>query len=143
VAGNQPLRTKLELLINPPVSENMRKSLISSQERSQKRDESQLQRARVRINWMSKLRAHPDRIYDFYGMNQGEITNDICCLMVELKNMQSAGFCYYANWKLLIPEFGEPVALAYRTAAIIHWRLYRPALRSEGVQTRDHTYPFP
>jgi hypothetical protein len=142
VAGNQPLRTKLELLINPPVSENMRKSLISSQERSQKRDESQLQRARVRTNWMAKVQANPDQIFYFYGMNQGEITNDICCLMVELKNMQSAGFCDYANWKLLIPEFGEPVALAYRTAAIIHWRLYRPALRSEGVQTRDHTYSF-
>jgi hypothetical protein len=142
VAGNQPLRTKLELLINPPVSENMRKSIISSQERSQKRDEIQLQRARARINWMSKLRANPDRIYDFYGMNKGEITNNICNLIVELRNMQSAGFCDYANWKLLIPEFGEPVALAYRTTAIFHWRLYRPALRSEGVQTRDHTYSF-
>jgi len=140
VAGNQPLRTKLELLINPPVSENMRKSLIISQERSQKRNETQLQRARLRTNWMAEVRANPDRIYDYDGMNQGEITNNICRLMVELRNMQSAGFCDYANWKLLIPEFGEPVALAYRTAAIIHWRLYRPALRSEGVQTKDHTY---
>jgi hypothetical protein len=140
VAGNQPLRTKLELLINPPVSENMRKSLIISQERSQKRNETQLQRARLRTNWMAEVRANPDRIYDYDGMNQGEITNNICRLMVELRNMQSAGFCDYANWKLLIPEFGEPIALAYRTAAIIHWRLYRPALRSEGVQTKDHTY---
>jgi hypothetical protein len=74
-------------------------------------------------------------------MNQGEITNDLCWLMVELRNMQSAGgFCDYANWKLLIPEFSEPVALAYRTAAVNHWRLYRPALRSEGDQSRSHTY---
>jgi hypothetical protein len=30
--------------------------------------------------------------------------------------------------------------LAYRTAAISHWRKYLPGLRSEGDQTRVHTY---
>ena len=61
--------------------------------------------------------------------------------MVELEKIQAAGgFCDYSNWKLLIPEFCEPVASAYRTAAVNHWRLYSPALRSEGDQPRDHTY---
>ena len=40
-----------------------------------------------------------------------------------------------ANWKALIPEFGENVAEAYRDAAIAHWRRFKPDLRSEGHDT--------
>jgi hypothetical protein len=45
-----------------------------------------------------------------------------------------------ANWRALIPEFGEPVARAFRDAAIAHWRTYRPALRSEGGNTESTPY---
>jgi hypothetical protein len=141
VAANQTLREELELLLNPSISENLRQYQINSQERTLRLEQTRLQKEQERTTWITEVRANPDRIHDFHGMNQGGITNDLYWLMVELRNMQSAGgFCDYANWKLLIPEFGEPVALAYRTAAISHWRKYLPGLRSEGDPTRVHTY---
>jgi hypothetical protein len=141
VAANQTLREELELLLNPSISENLRQYQINSQERTLRLEQTRLQKEQERTTWITDVQANPDRIHDFHGMKQGEITIDLCWLMVELRNMQSAGgFCDYTNWKLLIPEFSEPVALAYRTAAVNHWRLYRPALRSEGDQSRSHTY---
>jgi hypothetical protein len=141
VAANQPLREELELLLNPSIPENVRQYQIYNQERTLRLEQTRLQREQERTTWIAEVRANPDRIHPFNDMNQGEITNDINCLMVELRNMQSAGgFCDYANWKLLIPEFGEPVALAYRTAAVNQWRKYLPGLRSEGDPTRVHTY---
>ena len=40
-----------------------------------------------------------------------------------------------ADWKSLIDDFGNDVARAFRDAAIAHWRLYKPGLRSEGADT--------
>ena len=141
VAANQTLREELELLLNPSITENVRQYQINYQERTLRLEQTRLQKEQQRTTWITEVRANPDRIHDFHGMNQEEITNDIYWLMVELRNMQSAGgFCEYAHWKLLIPEFGEPVALAYRTAAVSHWRKYSPGLRSEGDPTRGHTY---
>jgi hypothetical protein len=141
VAANQTLREELELLLNPSISENVRQYQINYQERTLRLKQTRLQKEQERTTWIMEVRANPDRIHPFNDMNQGEITNDINWLMIELRNMHSAGgFCDYANWKLLIPEFGEPIALAYRTAAISHWRKYLPGLRSEGDQTRVQTY---
>jgi hypothetical protein len=141
VAANQPLREELELLLNPSIPENVRQYQIYNQERTVRLEQTRLQKEQERTNWITDVRANPDRLHNFHGMNKGEITNDIGLLMVELRKTQSAGsFCDYANWELLIPEFGEPVALAYRTAAMSHWRKCLPELRSEGDPARDHTF---
>ncbi|MDH1932679.1 hypothetical protein [Pseudomonas sp. GD03696] len=44
------------------------------------------------------------------------------------------------NWSALIPEFGLPVAQAYRDAATAFWRGYRPHTRSEGAA--PNSIPF-
>ncbi len=44
------------------------------------------------------------------------------------------------NWKLLIDEFGDDVAHAYRDAAMSHWRIYDPGLPSEGADTSSIPY---
>ncbi len=141
VADNLFLYAELDCLLYPPADETEQQRQHFFEARSQEGAESLSQDKEARTNWVTEIRAHPDRIYALEGINQGEILNDISWLMAELDNIQAAGgFCDYTNWKLLIPEFSEPVALAYRTAAVNHWRLYRPALRSEGDQSRSHTY---
>lgn len=45
-----------------------------------------------------------------------------------------------ANWETLITEFGEDVAQAYRDAAIAHWRIYKPTLKSEGLDSDGIPY---
>jgi len=37
------------------------------------------------------------------------------------------------NWRLLIEDFGEDVALAFRDGAVGYWRQHAPQLRSEGA----------
>jgi len=144
VADNQFLCAELDCLLYPPTDETERQRQGFFQVRSEERAATLLQKEQARITWITEVRANPDRIHNFHGISQGDITNDMCCLMVELEKIQAAGgLCDYSNWKLLIPEFSEPVALAYRTAAVSHWRLYRPALQSEGDQPRDRTYSLP
>jgi hypothetical protein len=141
VAANQLLREELELLLNPPISETAQQYQSLFQERAREKEETQLQMEQERSSWMAQVRTNPDRISRGIGIKYGELTNDLGLLMHELNQAKSTGgFCDYANWKLLETGFGEPVALAYRAAAINHWRIYRPALRSEGIQARSYTY---
>ena len=141
VAANQLLQEELELLLNPPISESARQYQSLFRKISRERDEAQLQMNQERSSWMAQVRANPDRIGNCIENNQGEITNNIAWLMHELSSIQSTSRSHdYANWRLLEPDFGESAALVYRTAAINHWRNYRPALRSEGIQARNHTY---
>lgn len=44
------------------------------------------------------------------------------------------------NWKSLIPEFGEPIARAFRDGAVRFWRSHQPQLLSEGA--KSGTTPF-
>lgn len=44
------------------------------------------------------------------------------------------------NWRALIPEFGDPIATAYRDGAVAFWRQHQTALRSEGAP--PNTTPF-
>jgi hypothetical protein len=37
------------------------------------------------------------------------------------------------KWRSLIPNFGEPIARAFRDGALAYWRGHRPQLRSEGA----------
>jgi hypothetical protein len=141
VAANLFLCAELDCLLYPPTDETEQERHGFFQARAEERAATLLQKEQARTTWIREVRANPDRIHNFHGISQGDITKEICSLMVELEKIQAAGgFCDYSNWKLLIPEFSEPVASAYRTAAVNHWRLYSPALRSEGGQPRDHTY---
>jgi hypothetical protein len=141
VAANQPLREELDLLLSSTIHESIPQYQIYNQERTLQLEQIRLQREQDRRTWITELQTNPDQIHNFNGINQDELTSDLYWLMVELRDIRSAdGFCDYANWELLIPEFGEPVALAYRTAAMSHWRKCLPELRSEGDPARDHTF---
>jgi hypothetical protein len=141
VAANQPLREELDLLLSSTIHESIPQYQIYNQVRTLQLEQTRIQREQERRTWITELQANPDRIHNFNGVNQDEITSDLFWLMVELRDIRSAdSFCDYANWELLIPEFGEPVALAYRTAAMCHWRKCLPELRSEGDPARDHTF---
>jgi len=141
VAANLFLCAELDCLLYPPTDETEQQRHGFFQARAEERAATLLQKEQARTTWITEVRANSDRIHNFHGISQGDITKEICSLMVELEKIQAAGgFCDYSNWKLLIPDFSESVALAYRTAAISHWRKYLPGLRSEGDPTRVHTY---
>ncbi|MDR5806671.1 hypothetical protein [Caballeronia sp. LZ001] len=101
-------------------------------ERKQKKD---------RGDWIRALMANPDRVLHPEGFQPGEFSGDQYHLLLSVMDSGvSTSRENGANWRTLIPEFGEPVARAFRDAAIAHWRVYRPTLRSEGGETGSTPY---
>jgi len=101
-------------------------------ERKQKKD---------RGDWVRALMANPDRVLHPAGVEPGQFSNDqYQLLLAAMSDGTNTSRDDGANWRALILEFGEPVARAYRDAAISHWRIYCPTLRSEGGDTGSTPY---
>lgn len=141
VADDPVLQQQLDTLLNPPVSETMRRHAEEEAEYQRKREKEEEREKQDRDTWISDLRANPDRVRNPPNLKPGEFTGDQCWLMFELQDHSSAtGRSEYANWQALIPDFGEAVAHAYRDAAVNHWRHYSPNLRSEGAENNSTPY---
>lgn len=142
VADNSVLRHQLDILLNPPVSEEIRRSEEEHAEYLRKRDEEKEREKQARDTWIAELRANPDRVRNPPNLKPDELTNDQYWLMCELQDRSSAtNRSNYTDWQALIPDFGDAVARAYRDAAVNRWRHYVPALQSEGFK-RDNTTSF-
>ena len=142
VADDPVLRHQLDTLLNPPVSETMRRHEEEHAEYLRKRKVEEERERQARETWIEGLRADPDRVRNPPDLKPGEFTNDQYWLMIELQDSSPVtGRSDYANWQALIPDFGDAVAHAYRDAAVSHWRHYEPPLQSEGVE-RDNTTPY-
>jgi len=141
VADDQVLLDQLQILLNPPVSETMRRHEEEKAEYQRTRDEEKERQRQDRDTWIAELRANPDRVRNPTNLKPGEFTNDQYWLMLELQERRSAtDRNEYAHWQALIPDFNEPVAWVYRDAAVNHWRSYMPMLCSEGGQ--KNSVPF-
>lgn len=142
VAGDSVLETYLADCLDPQESEGMRKMREDSLSRNQKREKKKEEQQRNRSKWIARIKANPDVVRNPPGLESGQFSNDQYWLLREIEKDESrvsrgeAG----ANWRSLVPEFGEEVARAFRDAAIAFWRTYRPGLRSEGADTNTIAY---
>lgn len=142
VVADVVLQQRLEILLNPPASEEMRKQEEEHAEYLRGRNEKEMQDKRARDTWIAELRANPNRVRNPPNVKPDEFTNDQYWLMCELRDHRLAtDRLSNANWQALIPSFGEAVARAYRDAAVNRWRHYVPPLQSEGVR-RDNQIPY-
>ena len=141
VTGDPILQQQLEILLNPQVPEEERNYEEERAERQYQRNKKDEEKKQDRDTWIAGLRINPDRVRTPPNLKPGVLSNDQYWLMCEV---QSSGWgksrTNYANWQALIPDFGDAVALAYRDAAVNHWRHYMPTLQSEGAK-RDHSIP--
>lgn len=141
VVDDAVLRPQLEILLDPPVSDAMRRYKEEQAENQRKRTDEEQREKQARDTWIMELRANPDRICNPQNLKPGEFTRDQYLMMHELLGRSLATDHYEcSNWQALIPEFGEAVANAYRNAAVNHWRHYLPSLRSEGAQRNGIPY---
>ncbi len=131
VAENSILMAQLENLLNPVISKSMQEYEEKSAERLLKSKAKKIEQERARKDWIITLRSDPSRINN-PPIEKGEINKNHAWLMEELgRNSSITTRQHYAQWQHLIPEFGREVATAYRDFCMLHWRYYRPALRSE------------
>ena len=138
VTGHIALSSKLDELVNPVLSEADLRLRHESTEYQRELEREARETAQQRSDWIARLKAQPDFVRNPPGLQAGEFSGDQYHLLKEVegddeRTDRSKG----ANWRTLIDEFGEDVAWAFRDAAMAHWRLFRPELRSEGADTRS------
>ena len=141
VTDDPVLRDRLEAFLNSQVSETIRRHEEKRAERRREREVNVELVRQSRETWIASLRADPDRVRNPPGLKPGEWSHDQYRLLLEVQDSSLAtSRGDSANWRALIPDFGEAVARAYRDAAVDHWRSYVPTLRSEGVQNDGTPY---
>jgi hypothetical protein len=141
VAEDERFKTDLEARLDPKPSPALEK--MEAEHRGWKHEHEARDRKQKedRADWVRALKANPDRVLHPVGLKPGAFSNDQYYLLGSLMSGGSSTSRESgANWRALIPEFGDAVARAFRDAAIAHWRAYRPALRSEGADTGSTPY---
>ena len=141
IAGNSAFEDALESQINPVPSEQTLKWDTEHSEWERKQREREETQEAERADWVRRLRDDPNRVRQPQGLEPGQFSTDQYNLMASIEGEGlSTSRGRGANWKGLIPEFGEEVALAYRDAAVEHWRHFRPGLGSEGASRSSIPY---
>ena len=141
VSNDEKLKIGLEARLDPKPSPAMEKMEAEHRRWERESEARDRKEKKNRTDWVRVLKENPDRLLHPADLKPGEFSNDQYYL---LETIMSGGSSTTrengANWRALIPEFGEAVARAFRDAAIAHWRAYRPALRSEGAATGSTPY---
>lgn len=141
VTDDAALAATLEARLDPKPSPAMVRMDAESRRWKRESETRERKQKKDRSDWVRALVSNPDRVLHPAGLQPGEFSRDQYYL---LAGVMSGGVTTShedgANWRKLIPEFGEPVARAFRDAAIAHWRAYQPTLRSEGGETGSTPY---
>lgn len=141
VADDAGLAEALEARLDPKPSPAMVKMDAEHRKWKRENDARERKEKKNRADWVRTLKANPDRVLHPAGFKPGEFSGDQYHLLgIVMGGGMSTSREDGANWRSLIPEFGEPVARAFRDAAIAHWRVYWPTLRSEGGETGSTPY---
>jgi hypothetical protein len=140
VAGSPELEAKLQQLQNPQVSKQARKWQKEEKKYKRKRELERLQHEKSRSEWIVRLKDNPDIVRNPPGLGPGIFSNDQYWLFGELEGGIRTHRGHETDWQSLTKDFGQDVARAFRDAAVAHWRLFRPELRSEGAETGSTPY---
>lgn len=138
VSRDPELAEALDAGMNPKPSRQIEEMEAERREWKRKRDAEDREARAERSAWVAELKADPERVRFPTKVKPGEWSGDQYSLMMSLPGHDDAE--RGVNWRGLISEFGEAVALAYRDAAAAFWRTYSPPLRSEGADTSGIPY---
>jgi len=141
VAGEPVLQTRLRGLMRPPPSRERRRSSAWDRRWKHKSRRMQALRDDNRAKWVARIRANPD-LLRASKLAPGQMSQDQAVVMESLpSNSSYIGRGAGTSIVSLVPEFGQAVADAFADGARVHWRAYRPELRSDGIS--DTTIPYP
>lgn len=138
VVAEPELADALEARLNPKTSPEIEEMEAEHREWKLKRAADEREAESERAAWIAELKADPKRVRHPAKVKPGEWSGDQYSLMLSVPGDSDTE--RGADWRGLIPEFGEAVALAYRDAAVALWRTYTPKLRSEGTDTSGTPY---
>ena len=141
VEGDQRFESALETALDSKPSPTLQAMEAKDRKWKREREARKRKEEQGRADWVRGLKENPDRVHHPIGLKPGDFSQDQFHLLLSAtENRSATNRDDGANWRKLIPEFGEPVARAYRDAAVAHWRVYSPGLRSEGADTSAISY---
>ncbi|KNC67408.1 hypothetical protein [Pseudoalteromonas ardens] len=136
VTGNDLLQGVLQRKLGPTASPKSKHQIRREETEKRERKVDEFER-KQRQGWIKALQANPSRVNSV----EGKLTDDVLDLFRELQDDNySFDISCGAQWKGLIPEFGESVATEYKRAILAFWRHYDVALQSESNEY-DSTRP--
>lgn len=138
VAKDEALAAKLETLFHPPADQLAE---YRKQQAQWKRRDARLAAAREKQLEREKmvLAERVDQIR--HPGEPGVLTQEQAHLMQRMQTA-SNGYNHWSegNWRSLIETYGEPVATAFRDAAVRFWREFKPRTQSQGASTNQTPY---
>ncbi len=137
VAGQKELEVALHTCFHPPaqsMDKKKRKRIEVNRERRRKRHkEKKEQELGKEKKW---LNGNIERIGDVSVADSGNVWNINAHLMSRLRELGTERDQWArGNWRDLIPVYGSEVAGAFRDGSMAYWRVYKPPLRSEGIES--------
>jgi hypothetical protein len=135
VRGEQELRDALQKLLHPPPpSADMQRHKRSERVFAQRRKKREAEQDEREGTWKSWLREHTSVLRDASNAPKGSVWKATLYLLEAQRERDGSRSRWSdGNWEGLAPEFGEPVARAFRDGTVAYWRGFTPPLRSEGV----------
>lgn len=139
LAAPEPeLQSTLDSLLNPP--KRGRSTWRRQEAQWKRRDALEAQRReKNRQDWKTYLQDNLEALRT--PPTPGSVTGAQHYLHERSREFdEDSGKWSNGNWSALVPEFGEPIARAYRDGAMAFWRHHQTTLRSEGAP--PNTTPF-
>ncbi len=141
VKGEPRLEAKLRELMRPAPNPQRTRWKADERRWAQRQRAREAQETEQRAVFVARVQADPEQVRNPRGVAPGQLTWDQVNLLRSIEGdgmrlSRGAG----SAWTALIPEFGESVALAFRDAALRHWRAYDPGLLSEGADGASIPY---
>ena len=131
---NSNLKEHLDTLLKQSKYQD---ALILERQEASKKEDLKIQKEDLKIqkkkeecrrNLVKRLKESPDIVRHPPGLKPEEISQEQIFLLRAIENVDGMinNLSHGANWEVLIPEFGEEVAKAYRDAAVAYWRKFTP-----------------
>jgi len=139
--GNQELEAKFKSLLKSLVM-NKEQREWQRQEASWKLKQKERERKEKedRIKAVVSIKKQVDILRDTSIAAEGSVWNASHYLLdVIREKVSDRGHWAHPHWQVLISEFGQEAAEAFRDGCIGYWREYVPEVRSEGIDNLNST----
>jgi hypothetical protein len=138
VAKDAALSAKLESLLHPPADH----AEYRKQEAQWKRRDARIAAAREKLLERDKMILAERVDHIRYPGKPAILTQDQSYLMERMRSVGRDDHNHWTdgNWRSLIDTYGEPVATAFRDAAVRFWREFKPRTQSTGASTNQTPY---
>lgn len=138
------LEAQLNTFFNPPpLTDEQKKSRRQHVYWKRKAESDQRKNAKAKTDFREYLKKNPDTLRDPLFDNPEDISKNQYYLLKEMREkLNKANDRNDHNWKILIEEFGEEVAKAFRDGVVEYWRRYTPVTVSEGGDVKKYNVPI-